>query len=198
MGLHRSQELFANLLMSLSNSSFFSFLTSTVWMWQVHTVEWCMETSAKWDFIIPAVAVLWIWIDLSDIHLHLPSVFQHNAENYLSAPLSIHTLEDLGNSGLSQLVIDLLGVIKKDGVHKNCIISCRRGEWRNTSQTDWAEMSRNRFNRMLVFPRDPTEMAADGIVWASSDPKLIRPHWLRPICCMLGQLPPVLAFGFSF
>lgn len=105
-----TQELFANLLMSLSNSSFFSPFTSTVWMWQVHTVEWCMETSAKWDFIIPAVAVLWIWIDLSDIHLHLPSVFQHNAENYLSAPLSVHTLEDLGNSGLSQLIMDTFSV----------------------------------------------------------------------------------------
>lgn len=190
MGLHHSQELFANLLMTLSNSSFF-FWTSTV-----HTLEWCMETSAKWDFIIPAVAVLWIWIDLSDIHLHLPSVSQHNAENYLSAPLSVHTLEDLGNSGLSQLVMDLHGVIKKDGVLKNSIISCRRGEWRYTSQTDWAEMPRNRFNCMPVFPRDPRELAADGIVCASSDSKLIRSYWLRPICCMLGQLPPVLAFGF--
>lgn len=196
MGLHHSQEPFANLLMSLSDSSFF--FTSTVWMWQVHMVEWCMETSAKWDFISPAVAVLWIWIDLSDIHLHLQSFFKHNAENYLSAPLSVQTIEDLGNSGFSQLVMDTFLVIKTDGVHKNCIISCRGGEWRSTSQSDWAEMSRNRFNRMPVFPCDPTEMAVDGIVWASSDPKLIRPHWLCPICCMLAQLPPLLAFGFSF
>lgn len=79
-------------------------------MWQVHMVEWCIETSAKWDFIIPAVAVLWIWIDLSDIHLHLPSVFQHNAENYLSAPLSVDTVEDFGNSSLSRLVMATFSV----------------------------------------------------------------------------------------
>ncbi|KAI2665467.1 Ankyrin repeat and BTB/POZ domain-containing protein BTBD11-A [Labeo rohita] len=60
------------------------------------------------------------------LHGHVP-VVQHNAENYLSASLSVQTLEDLGNSGFSQLVMDTTLAIKTDGVRKNAIISCGGG-----------------------------------------------------------------------
>lgn len=94
----------ASLLMSPRDSGVSPPLA--VWMWQFHMLEWCMESAGKWDGIISVVAALWIWIDLSDIHLHLPSVFQHNAENYLSATLSVPTAEELDNSGFSQVLTE--------------------------------------------------------------------------------------------